>query len=146
MNPPTTRQIQVYEAVVRLGSQAAAALELGMPTGAVSSAITQYRLKTGAPHPNPERARPRGEHRVSLTLREAAGQLPDRLDAVEARVGELTAAVDALGRLAGELAHEVRGFVGKQPIILEVRPTYRRQADGGLGPRGEEAAVRRAVG
>lgn len=142
MNPPTPRQIQVYEAVVRLGSQAAAALELGIPTGAVSSALTQYRLKTGAPHPNPDRARPQGEHRVGLTLREAAGQLPDRLDAVEARVSDLTASIDALARLAGELADEVRSFVNRQPVVLQVMATHRRQADGGVGGRLEQGSSR----
>ena len=68
---PSATQARCWEAVVRLGSQTAAARELGVTQGAVRGAILAYSAITGEPIPKPARGRPSGVTRARITELEA---------------------------------------------------------------------------
>jgi hypothetical protein len=70
-------------------------------------------------------------------------QTPERLDAIEERLGSIEGRLDRLDACLGLLTAAIESFVAKQPLVLEVRPTHRRQADGGDGGRREHRGVAR---
>lgn len=79
---PSATQARCWEAVVRLGSQTAAARELGVTQGAVRGAILAYSAITGEPIPKPARGRPSGVTRARITELEATvARLRERLAA-----------------------------------------------------------------
>lgn len=121
---PTALQRTAYEAVIRLGTQAAAARELGQYQGTIRGAVLRYCHLTGEPLPEGMTA---GSRRPT-----AAGVLretPARLDAIER---DLAAALISIDRLVAL----VSTFVDRQPVILGVSTgSNQRRADGGAGGR-----------
>lgn len=140
MSEPTQRQIQIYGTVERLGTVDAAAKALGVTPGAIYSGLTGYKLATGAESPIAMRkAGPAVGNRIR---NEAIRQTPERLGALEERVGEQTKVIAAMAAELEDLAEGLRLFFQRQPVILapardSLQPTHRRIADGGQGGRRE---------
>lgn len=145
MSQPTPRQRQVYEAAKRLGSQTAAGQELGLSPGGVSSAVAKYRAATGAPHPTPLRALVPGARDHQLSIRDAAALMPARLSLIEDALRDQTSQLDVMARELFALRALVHDFTQRQPLVLEVRATHQRKADGGESAKTETRRVQRAI-
>jgi hypothetical protein len=134
---PTALQRAAYEAVMRLGSQQAAAAELGRHQGTIRGAVLGYCEITGE-------LLPPG---VSLGGRVRAGtilrRVPERLVAIEDALASIDERLARLDACLALLTAAIEGFVARQPLILEVRPQHRRQVDGGEGGRREHRGVAR---
>ena len=68
---PTEHQRRCWEAAVRLGSQSAAARELGMKQGSLRNALLGYAAITGEPIPRQVTGRPNGVTRSAMDVLEA---------------------------------------------------------------------------
>lgn len=140
MNGPTARQTEAWEALQRHGGRAthgaasAAARELRLTAGAFASAVIGYERHNAAGD-QPRR-----------TARQTLASVPERLDAIEARLDQMAAAEAARDVLLANLADEIRRWTGRQPILIEARPSHRRKADGGQSVRAELREIRKAVG
>lgn len=145
--PLTARMEKAWDAYQRHGgdgtpgSQSKAARELGISQGGLKSAIDAYRRNTGLPAAAPKIVY--GHKR--LTPSEQVAQLVERQEAVERHLESLLASQAALSVQVAELLAAVRPMLARQPLILEVRPTHRRKADGGDGGRREGRRALRDV-
>lgn len=141
MTGPTSLQTARWEAYVAEGgdgsiaAQSRAARALGISQGALASSIDGYRKRTSnAGHV----AKPDHILRPTELMRE----IPGRLDAIEKRMESLLADQAAAAVLLSNLAHEIRVWTNRQPVLLEVRPRHQREADGGVGGNRERGSVR----
>lgn len=130
---PTAMQERAYEAVMRLGTQAAAAREIGTYQGTIRGAVLRYCEITGTPLP-PSMAAGTRPVSAAAVLRAT----PERLDSIEADLAAVRADLATLVGLVGS-------FVHRQPVVLGTVGPNRRKADGGEGGKREARAIRRAV-
>lgn len=138
----TERQRQAWEATVRLGSQSAAAREMGTSQGVVRSLMIGYARSIGWTDPLPgvrhDTGRPEGTGRVQVLTR------------------QLEEAHEEIDRLRSELAMLHGGIEAKLDELLsrpattqvvEWRPNHRRVVDGGTQVRRQRREMReRAAG
>ncbi len=131
---PTAMQTRAYEAVMRLGTQAAAAKKLETYQGTIRGAVLRYCAITGADLPAGMTAGAR-----TLSAAATLRAVPQRLVEIESRLSAMEGDLRALRVL-------VESFVHRQPVILGAGPTHRREADGGVGGRREVRRIARVVG
>lgn len=135
MRQPTARQLAIEAAVDRhggrsvSGAQSKAARELGISQGAIHSALRGLDQHRSGAHATIRRPK---------LAREIVDSLPGRLDAIDAVQAEILAGMARLER-------KIDGFVGRQPILLEVRPRHDRKVDGGIGGVQEVRRTTRAA-
>jgi predicted transcriptional regulator len=121
---PTDRQREIAEALERNGgSQTRTANELGITRGAVRTAMIAYRRWTEGPEPAPTPP-------SYLSARQIVVELRERLERLEGTVSDLVETNERLIDVVSSLLH-------RQPLILEVRASHRRKADGGGSARRE---------
>lgn len=138
--PPTERMAQAWAVYQRHGgdempgAQTAAARELGLTNSGLKSAVDGYRRHSGLPPSRPLRTlvADRGPN-----IRELIPALVERQEAVESRLVGVASQLAGIEASLDELLAEVRGMLARQPLVLEVRPSHRRRADGGDGGRRE---------
>lgn len=118
-----------------IGAQSRAARALGISAGALASSVAGYRTRTST---EGHVAKPHRVPRPTELMRE----IPVRLEAIEKRMESLLADQAASAVLLSKLAHEIRAWTNRQPVLLEVRPRHQRQADGGEGGNREGKSVR----
>lgn len=137
---PTPRQAQAWEAFQRLGSQAAAARELGMSSGSLSARIRGYLERTGVVDPtlDPTLDPAKGRKGISMLTAELAYERTERarliarcteLEATNAKLAKRAAAADRLEQKIDRILRSVE----------RLQPPNLRRADG--GPRHQRKAA-----
>lgn len=148
---PTEKQREAWEAVERLGSQIAAAKELGISQGGLQSRMRGYQRAMGIVGDLPGMLEPVRHYSTRGTGQVA--QLRQRVRELEAELGQQQAVNSALLQRIAELellAHPWAAVHQKLDVILarSTAPavpaviTHRRRADGGVGGKTEAKARR----